>query len=556
MKVSFWAKSALIFSCGVLYSCALEVSIPNGKIIGFDTLRTRDGRVIHSFTGIPFAKPPVGPLRFKEPQPAEPWKEPLDATNNATMCVQFEFANLFDPNDPGQEDCLVLHVYSPKVDKSARLPVMVWIHGGAFQMGAGSVYGPELLLDKDVILVTINYRLGTLGFLSTGDEVIPANLGLKDQALAIKWVHENIEYFGGNPDLVTLFGESAGAMSAHLNLLSPLNKGLIHRVISMSGSGYCPSAIIPPQLLKDRTKALAVLCSCPPEPSHELRKCMQMVPVELLVQMANRFQDWVVGDLNFAPTIESETKNAFLPKELDKLGSKIPFMTGITSGEGGFFASIINRVGLGNELKENPQRVLPSALLLKSRFPRDKLSSVAKQIQKFYFGDKPVDMNASAEEVINMFTDRWFLHGAVEAAKKHHGDAYLYLYDHLHAVSFNDILDGAGIIKSVTHADDLLDIFPLQLYFPERTWTEADAKVSRKFIDIITDFAKNGKLTDIDSKLQPVSKTAKTQQYLHITAQGLAVKENLYSKRLNFWLSLLDGKLEETESSRQIRDEF
>nr|XP_018910007.1 PREDICTED: esterase E4-like isoform X3 [Bemisia tabaci] len=546
MGISPWATFFLIFGCCVLSCCALEVSTPNGKIIGFDTLRTRDGRVIHSFTGIPFAKPPIGPLRFKEPQPADPWKEPLQATNDAIMCPQADFANISNYQPLGQEDCLVLHVYSPKVDRAAKLPVMVWIHGGGFQWGAGSVYGPELLLDKDVVLVTINYRLGALGFLSTGDNAIPANLGLKDQALAIKWVHDNIVNFGGNPDLVTIFGESAGGGAVHLNLLSPLNKGRIHRVIAMSGTGYGPWAIAPPKLAKDRTKALAVLCSCPTEPSNELAECMRKVPADVLLEMGKKFNDWIVGDLVFVPTIESETENAFLPKELDKLGSEIPYMTGLTSGEGGIFASIISRGGsrFEKELKENPQYVLSKALLLKSDFPSDKHSSVAEQVRKFYFGDKPIDLDNTSQEVVNMFTDRWFLHGAVESAKKHHGDAYLYLYDHLHSISFNDVFSG-GRIKGVSHADDLLDIFPLTMYFPERKYTEDDIKVSRKTLDIVTDFAKIGKLTGIGSKLQPVRRTAKTNQYLHITAEP-AVKENLYSKRLEFWQSLIDAQSEDT----------
>ncbi|CAH0394658.1 unnamed protein product [Bemisia tabaci] len=557
MEISLCVKLFLIFTCRILICRALEVSTPCGKIIGFDTLRTRNGRVIHSFTSIPFAKPPVGPLRFKEPQPLDPWTEPLDATKNASFCPQIDLFNRLKMKGPsqvrGQEDCLVLNVYSPNVNKAAKLPVMVWIHGGGYQRGSSVFYGPELLLDKDIVLVTVNYRLGVLGFLSTGDNVIPANNGLKDQALAIKWVHDNIESFGGNPGLVTVFGQSSGGSSVHLNLLSPLNKGLIHRGIAMSGTGHCPWAIISPQLAKDRTKALAVLCGCPSEPSDELLKCMQEVHLALLLEMSKRFHDWILSPaVVFGPTIESEVNGAFLPKELDYLKSEIPLMTGVTTGEGGYLASIISRGGsqYENELKDIPQYVLPKALILKSGFPSDKLSSVARQIQEFYFGDRPIDMNASMEYIINMFTDGWFLHGTVETAKKHHGDTYLYLYDYQHAVSFNDVLSG-GKVKGVSHSDDLLDLFPLTLRFPQRTWTEADVEVSKKTIDIVTDFAENGRLTFLDSKLEPVRKTAKTHQYLHIIARGPLIKENLYPKRLSFWQSLLDSQSEETELLRQ-----
>nr|XP_018917976.1 PREDICTED: esterase FE4-like [Bemisia tabaci] len=552
MKISMCLKLFLVFASGVFTCSGLEVSTPNGKIIGFDTLKTRNGRVIHSFTGIPFAKPPIGLLRFKEPQPLESWKKPLDATKNASFCPQID---LFNPKMKsssqvlGKEDCLVLNVYSPNVNKAAKLPVMVFIHGGGYQQGSSVIYGPELLLDKDIVLVTVNYRLGALGFLSTGDGVIPANNGLKDQALAIKWVHDNIENFGGNPGLVTVFGESAGGASVHLNLLSPLNKGLIHRGIAMSGTGHCPWAIINPQLAKDRTKALAVLCGCPSEPSDELLKCMQEVHPESLLEMSKRFQDWALAPaVVFGPTIESGAKGDFLPKDVDDLESKVPLMTGVTSGEGGLAASIIFSAGgkPENELKENPQYILPKILMLRSEFPKDKVPSVSKQIQKFYFGEKSIDTN-STEEIINLFTDSWFLHGAAETARKYKGEAYFYVYDYLHSVSHNSLF-GNTKIQGVSHSDDLLDLFPLTYYFPKRTWPEADVKVSRKTIDIVTDFAKNGKLSDTSLKWEPIGKAAKTRHYLHITAAGPAVKENLFSKRVDFWQSLIL----DTQSEKKI----
>lgn len=138
----------------------------------------------------------------------------------------------------GREDCLYLNVYTPPVDKQIeKLPVMVFFHGGGWQCGSGisGFYGPDFLLEHDIVLVSGNFRVGPLGFLSTGQEDCPGNNGLKDQVLILQWIRENIDRFGGDPNSVTVFGESAGGASGTYLMMSPLAKGLFHRVISQSG---------------------------------------------------------------------------------------------------------------------------------------------------------------------------------------------------------------------------------------------------------------------------------------------------------------------------------
>ena len=136
----------------------------------------------------------------------------------------------------GQEDCLFLNIYVPDTifvdDPQIKLlPVMVWLHGGAFMIGSNNYnrLGPQHFVNKDVIVISVNYRLGPLGFLSLGSEEVPGNAGLRDQLMALTWVRENIENFGGNPESVTFFGESAGSRSINLHLLSPLGNGLFQR---------------------------------------------------------------------------------------------------------------------------------------------------------------------------------------------------------------------------------------------------------------------------------------------------------------------------------------
>uniref|UniRef100_A0A1B0EZA8 Carboxylic ester hydrolase n=1 Tax=Phlebotomus papatasi TaxID=29031 RepID=A0A1B0EZA8_PHLPP len=194
-----------------------------------------------NFYDIPYAKPPLGPLRFKDPEPLEPWSDLLDASINAPNTLDTQVLN---------EDCLKLNVYT----KYARLehnpqPVMIFITGGWFLRCPAhkDEVGPEFLLQKDVVLVTFKYRCGALGFLSSDDPEIgvPGNAGLKDQVMALKWVQQNISAFGGDPNNVTIFGCSAGGCSVHYHMLSPLSKDLFHSAVIMSGSAFYPRGLTP-----------------------------------------------------------------------------------------------------------------------------------------------------------------------------------------------------------------------------------------------------------------------------------------------------------------------
>ncbi|KDR15588.1 hypothetical protein L798_10533, partial [Zootermopsis nevadensis] len=156
----------------------------------------------------------------------EPWTGTYDATVQGSHCPQ---QDLMSGKFTGSEDCLFLNVFTKKLPEASEelKAVMVWIHGGCYKGGSSSpvVYGPDHILAEDVVLVTINYRLGLLGFLSLIEAGIPGNNGMKDQVLALRWVQRNIEHFGGDPGRVTIFGESAGGASVHFHLLSPMSRG-------------------------------------------------------------------------------------------------------------------------------------------------------------------------------------------------------------------------------------------------------------------------------------------------------------------------------------------
>ena len=200
------------------------------------------------FRGVPFAAPPVGDLRFRAPRPPEAWDGVRDATEFASMSMQtftpgIELLGAWE--GPVGEDCLTLNVWTPGLDDAAR-PVMVWIHGGGFSGGSGStpIYdGRRLAQRGDVVVVTINYRLGALGSfynpaLTDGDDPHSGNYGMRDQVAALEWVRDHIAGFGGDPNNVTIFGESAGGMSVGVLLGAAEAEGLFHRAIPQSGAGH------------------------------------------------------------------------------------------------------------------------------------------------------------------------------------------------------------------------------------------------------------------------------------------------------------------------------
>ncbi|CAH2016046.1 unnamed protein product [Acanthoscelides obtectus] len=191
-------------------------------------LKTPNGLEFYTFLDIPYATPPVESLRFKRPLPPKPWKGILDATENKKICWNLAIIDIED--DPRQnEDCLYLNVYVPKSPSNkGLLPVMFYITGGMFAFNDGTFksWKPYNFVERDIIMVAMNFRQGPLGLLTTNDGVIPGNLALWDQNMALKWVQKNIERFGGDPKKVTINGHSSGGAFATAHLLSKHSKGL------------------------------------------------------------------------------------------------------------------------------------------------------------------------------------------------------------------------------------------------------------------------------------------------------------------------------------------
>jgi len=272
------------------------------------------------FRGLPFAQPPVGSLRFRPPQPEEPWAGVREACEAAAAAPQLAavtpLVDLVGGGPRSSEDSLALNVWTPSLE--GRRPVMVWIHGGAFVMGAGSspMYSGRALVQRgNVVVVTLNYRLGALGFLPLAslrpDLDFATNLGLRDQLAALAWVRDNIAAFGGDPGNVTIFGESAGAMSVGTLLGCPGAAGLFHKAIAQSGAAHnCSSPARAAQVAQTFLEELGI----PVEAAERLRNVG--VPALLAAQARASmrlgvahgtlpWQPWVDGDLLPEPPLRA-----------------------------------------------------------------------------------------------------------------------------------------------------------------------------------------------------------------------------------------------------------
>lgn len=436
---------------------APEVQTRLGRLRGqYVSVKGKESGV-HAFLGVPFAKPPLGPnLRLAAPQAPEGWQGVRDATRQPNMCLQnMEFFDeLLEKLSglilelPGiSEDCLYLNIYTPaNRAPDAKLPVMVWIHGGGFALGSASAYdGSALAAYQDVVVVLIQYRLGALGFFSTVDEHVSGNFGLLDQIQALRWVKEHIHNFGGNPDLVTIFGESAGGVSVSLLLLSPLSVGLFHRAIAESGTAAMDILVRndPVPVMQ----AVANISGCNFESTEKIAKCMRTLDTDTILALGKdpnlRFPVIVDGHFLTKPVPE-----LFQNREL----LTVPFMTGINNHEGGFmlashFAPPDWTEGMDRE---------PVASMVSIFYPLPEQAAIRNLIVEEYFGSGE-DRIRNRDKFTELLGDFLFTIPALKAANAHRdAGAAVYLYEYHHAPKILQKIR-PGFVKS-DHSDEIFTV--------------------------------------------------------------------------------------------------
>ncbi|KAK7870480.1 hypothetical protein R5R35_000752 [Gryllus longicercus] len=533
----------------------VTVTVQQGDLRG-RSRKTPSGKDFLSFQGVPYAKPPVGDLRFKAPQPAEPWAGVRDATRPGNPCLHL---NTLVKRLVGSEDCLFLNVFTrrlPTTDAAASLEpraVMVWIHGGGFTEGSGNDWGPEHFMEHDVVLVTFNYRLGPLGFLSLGTKELPGNAGLKDQVLVLRWVRDNIAVFGGDPHNVTLFGESAGASCAHLHWMSPLSKGLFRRLICSSGSGLCWWSISRDSVGRAKRLALAAGCDAAIlDDCDALVQWLREVPAQNLLQAVKsartRVERLSYTSFPFVPVVEPEHPGAFLTKDphqvvAERLADRcrpMPILLGLMSHEGILRLPGVLSPEAWARTDENFQYLLPYDVLADPR-DTERTKEVCQRIKDFYMAGKKLS-EETAEGYVHFSTDMMFAHALTTTARIHSrlgAPVYLFEFAYVGRLNMFGPLYGAQRVPGACHADDLGYLFHLDRLPPVED-SSPEARVRRRMVRMWVHFAQTGNPTpalneEITLKWELFSEAE--PNYLQMSHE-LTLNSGLLKERMEFWDNL------------------
>ncbi|CAG0922728.1 unnamed protein product [Notodromas monacha] len=409
----------------------------------------------YAYKGIPFAVPPLGELRFKDPVPYPNWQGTRLATQFKDYCLGFLFSFM-----SGDEDCLYLNVFAPKRNPEDQrlLPVIFWIHGGGFQHGSDInswLYYPGRFLEQGIIFVSPNYRLGALGFLSTDDAVAPGNYGLKDIALALRWTRMNARAFGGDPDAITVMGQSAGAVTAHLLAFSPVTQGLFRSGISMSGAATVNWGIHPRHRLVANKMASSL--NCPVRSSEEMIFCLRRRGARELASGVKEFYT-LPGPryaIPFAPRIDADSSYPILPQHplkmiLNRRFQPKPWIFGYTKDEAasfywGIYYDEDRIMKLDSIWDMQCKRHIFASLGAEDVLPPpNQMLGVCKRARKLYFGGKRINNNSSTE-LTQVGTDALIAFGTIAAAMiqcQRSVDTWLYRWDHANdKISFVNVVN-------------------------------------------------------------------------------------------------------------------
>ncbi|PNF42097.1 hypothetical protein B7P43_G10290 [Cryptotermes secundus] len=469
---------------------------------------TESGETYYSFQGIPYAKPPVGPLRFQAPEAPDPWSDVRDAQTERSVAPQ---TDIFTGSGfEGDEDCLFLNVYTPKLPEATSdtaKPVMVWIHGGGFYIGSANTdcYGPDHLIREDVVIVTLNYRLGALGFLSTGDSVIPGNNGLKDQVMALRWVQQNIAQFGGDPGNVTIFGESAGAACVHYHILSPMSEGLFHRAIIQSGCVLSHWAFDDPSVARRKAFRYAEALGCHTSDSKELLEFLMKVPAKELtdaMEPSLTEEEKHPVPLCFVPTKEFSRngEETFLPDSPTNILTqgkfhKVPIIIGVTSNEGMFVMKDIAQHPSWYEALSKRFRVpVPHNFRIEENTA--KYEELAARIKEFYFGTEPFSKD-TWPKFADLYSDFWFVSGITQTIRKQVAVASIPIYFYCFAFDGNfglyDMELGSNRLPGACHGAELGYLFQMTIAAERGLQLNEDGlRVRSQIVKLWTNFAKSG----------------------------------------------------------------
>ncbi|XP_055009663.1 bile salt-activated lipase-like [Boleophthalmus pectinirostris] len=508
------------------------------------------------FKGIPFADTPG---RFEKPRRHPGWDGVLKAKDYKPRCLQL---NMLMTDTRGSDDCLYLNIWVPhRAQVSSNLPVMVWIYGGAFLVGGSMganfldnyLYDGQEIADRgDVIVVSLGYRVGTLGFLSTGQSDLPGNYGLWDQQAAIAWVHRNIRSFGGDPNNITLFGESAGGASVSFQTLTPHNKGLIRRAISQSGVSLCPWGIIKnPRVIAEQ---VARKVNCPTD--SRMAACLKMTdPVALTKAGAINIQSSPSHPIVYNLVLAAVVDGDFLPDHPSNLfhnAAAVDYIAGVNDMDGHIFTAL-DIPSINSMLVDTPIDDLKALL---GAYTKDKGKAGMEKAFATYsatWGTSP-----SREEIkkaaVAIGTDYIFLvptQAALYLHSKHATTGRTYSYLLSEPSRLGGMITPYPDWMGADHMDDLQYVFGKPFSSPLGYWPR-HRDLSKYMIAYWTNFAKTGDPNQGGSSVPVTWPKFRSggDQYLEIRndmGQGF-VHQKMRLRFVTFWTSVLPSLPNMTES--------
>uniref|UniRef100_F6YVB0 Carboxylic ester hydrolase n=1 Tax=Xenopus tropicalis TaxID=8364 RepID=F6YVB0_XENTR len=550
----------LLLCCATLEIYGTEDARPllttkYGQLLGNTVGAKETDRLVHVFMGVPFAKPPIGPLRFEAPQPPEPWSSVREATAAPPMCLQDkrgmeDLAEFFKAKfdfPPVSEDCLYLNVFTPADrGENPELPVMVFIHGGALTMGGASMFeGSALCAYENVVVVSIQYRLGIMGFFSSGDKEVRGNFGFLDQVAALQWVRDNIKDFGGNPQSVTIFGESAGGVSVSAQVLSPLSKGLFHKAIAESGVAILPGLMTSKN--EEILPLLSVVANISSCSVSDLVGCLKKKTEDEIVAItaAMRF-------VMFPAVVDG----VFLPKPAEEIlaakeSNPVPFLIGINNHEFGWILPLaLNITGYREGMeKKDIQAILGALPLLKT------VSNVIPFIMEEYFGDTN-DPKELRNNFLDLVGDIIFVIPALRTAKYHRDSGLpVYLYEFQHRPSLYD--NSKDDFVKADHGDELYFVLGGPFLNGDAIFqsdgTDEEKNLSKTMMKYWANFARNGDPNGPGLVEWPAYDEDK--DYLEINLKQKS-SWRLKEGRLKFWTVTLPEKIRMIKEGKQMHIEL
>jgi para-nitrobenzyl esterase len=496
-------------------SSPTRVTIADGALEG-----ATDGNTV-KFLGIPFAKPPIGDLRWKAPQKNDTWSGVRDASNFGKRCAQVESTTLMNAASE-DEDCLYLNVWTPNASAKTPLPVMLWIHGGGNVNGsasepvpyanAGTFYSGRSLAEKGVVVVTFNYRLGVFGFLahpelSAEKGGSPGNQGLLDQTAAMQWVKANVAKFGGDPKNVTIFGESAGSFDVCLHMASPKSRDLFHRAISESGG--CTTKNTTLEIGQQSAQALATSLGCT---GSATLACLRGKSVADLLKPVPAVNGMAAP--SFGPVVDGQ----FLPEQARTLYdrgdiAKVPYLLGSNTDEGTLFVSPTLTLDTEQQLMDLlTQQYGAAAAQIAAAYPVSKFAGAPHPIRAAY-----ARIAGDARLVCSTYDS------AVRAAT---AKLPVWMYNF-------DIPVSVGTDLGATHGSELVYVFNTSPAFTPENMATSDIMES-----YWTSFAKKGDPNADKQLMWPVF-SATSNVRMNFTAMPSVVM-NFRAEECAFWRASYD----------------